>query len=218
LTRDADALLEAHRRLVGDDAAGFGPENAPDVPTAAKGGTTLQAQPTGFTALARAGRLADLEERLRPWLPFLLRRVGLSDDLDEALARQFLAYVRTRIEEVRQHRFRDRLPVWLSDFAEQQHLAQRLRAERAQPTADDLEADAVARVLRRAGENEAGWARVFRESALRSGVQTARALLAFEAAEAGDVPALPSYRRDLFLEARRTHRDGLELFECDLAA
>jgi hypothetical protein len=215
LTRDPDALLEAHRQLAADEGAhGSLPAGAPE---AAKDETALGAEGTGFTALARAGRVAEVEDRLRPWLPFLLRRAGLADDLDEALARQFLAHVRTRLGEARQRRFRDLLPAWLSDFASQHGLAGRLRPDRLRPSAGDLEAFAVERVLRRAGEDESPWARAFRESALRQQVHDAEALLAFEPAGAGSAPALPNYRRDLFHEARRAHRDGLELFELDLA-
>jgi hypothetical protein len=203
LTRDPEALLEAHRRLVEDNG---------------DPGTELPLGVTGLTVLARAGRVADLEERLRLWLPFLLRRAGLADDLDEALAPQFLDYIRARLEEVRHRRFRELLPVWLRDFARRQNLAERLRADRLQPTPADLEADAVERVLRQPGESESAWAKTFRESALRARVQTAQALLSFESAEVGPVPALPNYRRDLFREARRAHRDGLELFECHLTA
>src|SRR5262249_29101151 len=35
--------------------------------------------PTGFTAAVRAGHAADVEDRLRPWPPFLLRSGGLTD-------------------------------------------------------------------------------------------------------------------------------------------
>jgi hypothetical protein len=216
LTRDPDALLEAHRRLIGEDGDDTPPPAAGGL-TAAKDETTQHGQPTGFTALARAGRLADLKERLRPWLPYRLRQAGITRDLDAALAGRFLDYVQTRIEEVRHRRFRELLSVWLSDFARQQDLAEGLQAGHLQPTAADLEADAVEQVLLRPGEHEAAWAKLFRESALRSRVPTARALLAFQAAEAANAPALPNYRRDLFLEVRRAHRDGLELFECGMA-
>jgi hypothetical protein len=198
------------------------PRAVADVLTAAKSNTAVQATLTGATALIRSGRVGDLEDRLRPWLPFRLRWAGLTDDLDEALAQLFLVFVldfvRTRFEEVRQHRFRDLLPVWLSDFARQQNLAARLRPDRLSPSATDLEADAVERVLRRAGEHEAPWAKAFREAALHASVRTAQGLLSFETAEARDIRALPNYRRDLFSEARREYRKGLELFECDVSA
>jgi hypothetical protein len=218
LTRDPEALLEAHRRLVGEGEELARQKPGSGATSPAKDDTGSTAQPSGFTALARAGRVANLEERLIPWLPFLLRRSGLSDDLDKGLARAFLAYVRTRIDEVRQRRFRELLPEWVRDFARQQNRADRLRADWAAPTAADLEAVAVERVLRRASEDESEWARRFRESALRSGLHDARALLSFEPAEVGDVAALPSYRRDLFSEVRRAKQEGLELFECEAAA
>jgi hypothetical protein len=213
LTRASEALLEAHRQLVAEEGVAEAPA-ATAVPAAGRDDTALPARLTGFTDLVLVGRIADLEERLRPWLPFLLRRAGLSDHLDEALAQKFLAHVRRRIQEVRARRFRELLPGWLSDFAQQENLAARLRAGRLQPTAADLEADAVEQVLRRPGENESAWAKGFRDSARRAAVQTAQALLSFELAEVGNVPALPSYRRDLFREARRAHRDAVELFEC----
>jgi hypothetical protein len=218
LTRAPEALLEAHRRLAADDHDATPDPAAGAPPAAEKDDTALPERLNDLTVLARAGRVADLEERLRPWLPLLLRRAGLTDDLDEALARQFLAYARTRVDEVRHRRFRELLPVWLSDFARRRDLAGRLRTDGLQPTPADLEADAVERVLRRAGENESAWAKGFRESALRARVRTAQDLLSFEAAEVGGVPALPNYRRDLFREARRAYRDGLELFECDVTA
>jgi hypothetical protein len=218
LTRDPEVLLEAHRRLVGDEEEPAPSQPAAGTTSAAKDDTGIPAQPTGFTALARAGRVDDLVKRLRPWLPFLLRRAGLSDDLDEGLARAFLTYVRTRIDEVRQRRFRELLPEWVRDFARQQNRADRLPADWAAPTAADLEADAVERVLYRAGDGEPEWARRFREAALRSGLHDARALLSFEPPEVGDVAALPSYRRDLFSEVRWAKQEGLELFECEAAA
>src|SRR5205085_2896742 len=107
-----DALLAAHRRLLEEEeeqAAPTGPA-AGAVPAPSLDDTALPPALSGFTGLARAGRLADLEERLRPWLPFLLRRAGLADDLDEPLARQFLAYVRRRVPEVQQRSFRELLP------------------------------------------------------------------------------------------------------------
>ena len=217
LSRDPDALLETHRRLTGE-VAGDPPAVPAESATAVKSEAPVRSGLTGFTALARAGSVADLEDRLRPWLPFLLRRAGLTDDLDEALARQFLAHIRKRAGEIRQRRFRELLPVWLSDFAREQDRAGRLRADRLRPSAADLEADAVEQVLRRAGEREAPWATAFREAALRAPLRIALALLAFEAVEVGAVAALPNYRRDLFHEARRAYRDGLELFEFDVTA
>jgi hypothetical protein len=211
LTRNPEALLEVHRRLVDEDEPGGGSASA-NVATKTKGDTATSAGLTGFTALARAGRVADLEERLRPWLPYVLRRAGLARDLDESLAQQFLAYIRTRINEVRQRSFRELLPAWLADFAPQLNLADQLRADQLQPT----EADAVEQVLRHPGENESAWAKAFRESALGGQIQTAQELLAFETTEVRNVPALPNYRRDLFREARRAYRDGLELFECEV--
>jgi hypothetical protein len=218
LTRDPEALLATHRRLVGDGEDSDPARPGPDATSPTKDDTGSTTRPAGFTELVRAGRVADLEDRLRPWLPFLLRRAGLADGLDEGLARLFLAYVRTRIDEVKDRRFRELLSVWVRDFARQQNRAGRLRPDPAAPTAADLEADAVERVLRRAGDDESEWARSFRESALRSGLHDARALLSFEPAGVGDVAAMPSYRRDLFSEAHRAKQEGLELFECEAAA
>jgi hypothetical protein len=212
-TCDPDALLAAHRRLVEEADAPASPQEAPTASGLGKDDTGTQAQRHGFTTLARAGHLGDLEDRLRPWLPFLLRRVGLADNLDDALARQFLAYLRTRIEEVQQRRFRDLLPGWLRDFARQQNRSDQLQGDRLYPTPAELEADAIERVLRHAGERESAWAKAFRESALRAQVKTGRELLSFEPAEAADIHALPNYRRDLFREARQAHGEGLEVFE-----
>src|SRR5262249_43687964 len=100
-------------------------------------------------------------------------------------------------------------------FAREHDRGEQLRPEEFQLTATDLEAAAVERALRRAGENEQPWATSFRQSALRTPVQTAAGLLAFQTRETENVPALPSYRRDLFREVRKEYRDALELFECE---
>lgn len=211
LTCDADALPDAHRRLVAEDAAA--PATV-EVPTTAYEETRFGLPVTGFTLLARTGRLADLEERLRPWLPFLLRRTGLTADLDEALARQFLSFLRGRMADVQHHGFRDLFPVWVQDFAQARGAAGTLHAAGLNLSPADVEADAVERVLRRPGEGESPWAKSYREAALHTPVRTARDLLTFETPHVREVSCLPNYRRDLFLEARQVLRDGLELFEC----
>jgi hypothetical protein len=84
-------------------------------------------------------------------------------------------------------------------------------------TEAELEADAVEDVLRKAGPNETNWAKAFRTAALHAHLPTARQLLAFQADEESNA-ALPNYRRDLFHEVRRLHRDGLKAFEFDTPA
>lgn len=214
LTCDADALLDAHRRLVEEDAAA---PTAVEVPTRVFEETRFGVPITGFTVLARTGRLADLEERLRPWLPFLLRRAGLTADLDDALARQFLTFLRGRMADVQHRGFRDLFPVWVQDFARARGATGQVHADGLLLSGEEVEADAVERVLRRPGEGESPWARSYREAALHAPVRTARDLLTFETPHVRDVSCLPNYRRDLFLEARQVLRDGLELFECEAA-
>jgi hypothetical protein len=218
-----DLLIETDDGLVGANVNENGPAPVRATPGANQGATTDGNLPTGFTNWARAylagsGSLADLENRLRPWLPYRLRDAGLTPELDQDLADKFLAHLRTRLAEVKQRRFRELLPGWLAEFAQQQGLADRLKREQVVPTPARLEAEAVELVLVKVGPQEADWARRFRESALRSRLPTARALLAFTTAETVDTPALPNYQRDLFLEARRTYGEGLELFECEIAA
>src|SRR2546421_718118 len=78
------------------------------------------AVPTGFTALALAGRRHDLERLLLPWLPYRLRGAGLTVDLDEPLALRFLAFIVARLAEVERRPFRACFPGWLRGFAEEE--------------------------------------------------------------------------------------------------
>src|SRR5262249_51192205 len=141
---------------------------------------------------------------------------GLAGEPDDPLVERFLAHVRARLGEVKSARFRDLLPAWLESFAREHGLAARPGGIVRPPTPADLEAGAVERVLRSPGEDESAWAGPFRALALAAPVRTAEALLAFAPPEVGEVPALASYRRDLFREARLAHSEALELFECDL--
>src|SRR5262249_54033807 len=138
-----------------------------------------------------------------------------SEKLDEPLAERFLEFVRSRRDEIKQQRFRELLPVWLREFARQERVEERLRTDRLLPTPADVEADAVELVLTGATERETDWVRTFRNAAQDSGVRTTRALLVFEPPAGASALALPNYRRELFLEAQRKLRVGLELFECE---
>lgn len=200
LLRDPDALLVAHRRLVGDD----GPAAA-DQPTS-----------VGVDTAVHRGR-RDLVADLQPWLPILLVRAGLADAPDDRLAHDFFHFLRPLLGDVEPGPLRDRLPDWLTAFADEKQLLARLRRDRLHLTAADVQADAVARVLHRGSPTEPSWATDFRKAALAAKLATPQDLLAFPP-PGPPASALPNYRRDLFREALRAAQDGLQLFEFEATA
>jgi hypothetical protein len=119
----------------------------------------------GLTVTAR-NRPDLLPERLRPWLPFLLRHAGL----EEALAEPLLTFIVARLPQMGEGRFRHLLPAWLEEFARQQGRGGQLR-----PLHFDNEfhkaarAEALARVLPRvaaqAAQGETAWEKRLRQRA-----------------------------------------------------
>jgi hypothetical protein len=197
LTRDPEALLKAHHKLLDWPPPPVEPVRPPDE-TRFQQGTRVESP----SSQARAGQGERVVESLRPLLPFLLRHVGLGEEQAEA----FLDFVREHLGEVREQgrRFRELLPGWLEEFARgRQPQSRPLREQDLGPL---VERAAVATVLSRGEDDEPGWARELR--ALASSVQTREELLRLELPERlSQEPAAESYLFGLAREIKHCHEE-----------
>jgi hypothetical protein len=211
LTRDPGALLHAREALTADASGPWGAAGGTAAATAHEATTVAEQSTGGFTSLVAAARWPELSERLRRYLPDMLRITHLSATLGEEL-RAFLVD-RARTVGFRGRRFGEVLPEWLTAFA-QQH-----RAPLPRPlTRDDwesvLEGWSVRTVLQTETPGEPEWACKFRELALRRGVASGQELLRMRLPEPYDrVPALPMFRRDLLSQAQKERDEALRFFE-----
>lgn len=204
LTCDPEALAAVHRELVHGE-----PE---EKHTEIEAGTAETAMGPSPTSLLRAGQGKVVMEVLVPWLPHLLRRVGLderlADDLRVDLSRRLAESFPFNL------RFRDLLMQWLEEFA-QAHP----ESGRFQPLSDEeyrvmIQEAAWDRVLG-GGVDEPAWARRVRTLARASNARSPDDLLTLrlpdDIAEEG---AAVTFLFGLAAELREWHKKGLQAFEC----
>jgi hypothetical protein len=195
LLRDPTALWQAHTALVGEEP----------VFSVCSIGEPLG----GFTDMLSTGRWPALEERLRPYLPAVLRFVGLEREPAEGV----LAYVLQRArEDTTGKRFRDLLPAWLEDYARFRGLDGLPRPLRIDDWLALIEEGAVQLVLAREEPTEPDWAQQFRRGALaqRVGSWPEVELLA-PPEQAGSAFAV--FRRNLLVQIQRERDKAVALFE-----
>jgi hypothetical protein len=207
LTCNADALLAAHHRLVGEvttpmeDEAGI---------THGSAGVTDQTA-GGFTSLVASRNWSKLSKRLQPYLPEMLRIARLPPALADDL-QQFLVD-RAHSVSLQGRRFGEILPEWLTEFA-QTHGAPLARPVMREDWEAILESWSVRTVLETVPAGEPDWAREFRQLALRLGVVSGQDLLGMALPEPYDrVPALPMFRRDLLSQMQQEREEALRFFE-----
>jgi hypothetical protein len=153
-----------------------------------------RAEDTALTVAApgRKGQQGTWEERLKPWLPALLRRTDLPQTPDD-----LLTSLREQLSTLGRRRLGEALSEWLTVSIDPAFVS----------------AAAVEQVLEQGAQGESPWATAVRSRLRQMGLRTPKDLLSVELpAELTGNPALPSYLRDLYREAHRTERAGLELF------
>ena len=129
-----------------------------------------------LTALARSGRTAELTNQLRPWLPTFLRRAGLT----EALADDFLTFIREQLPTLGERRFREALPAWLEAFGRQRSTGADVRLKPLTIDPAFIGTAAVEQVLGHAPANESTWATRIRGEVRRLGLATPADLLSVQ--------------------------------------
>jgi hypothetical protein len=168
---------------------------------------------SNFTEMVILKRWSDLENGLRPFLPELLRFVGL----DETRSEGFLEFLLGRARAHRTGlRFRDLLPDWLEAFAEQEQIGPPSRCLNPEAWQEFIERTAARLVLTRKVPNEPEWAGAFRARALR-GAESWRDISLIP----NPVPptaALLRFQRDLIARARQVHGQAALVFEVDVKA
>lgn len=164
----------------------------------------------GFTLLARAGKVKEIGEGLRPWLPTLLAWAGLGSELCDDV----LAYVLERTPSLPPGaHFGEVLPRWIQEFAAMRGLADRTRALPALNDRAVVARLSVQAAVRESSEEESPLARVFRAYVLEQQFASPEELLTATVPEPlSREPALASYRRGVFLEARRFEEIGEVVF------
>lgn len=211
---DPDALLAAHGAISRTEHGGSPVGPAGDTRVEASGDevTGPSTSGSGFTELVRRGRWREVEARLRPWLPDLLRHMGLSDQLTEPL----MEFIGEQASQLGGRRFSEVLPAWLDEFAREQGAVPRRSLRTEEEWRDFVEPSALRQVLQVEIPHEPDWVRRFRDAAIEERIGSLAALLNFEPvvslASPEDVAAL---RRELVHEASDKREEARRLFERD---
>ncbi len=211
LTRDPDALWQAHRELMADlveEPANSDPDLEPQTPMVpgpgrlpepdprfrhidrvgsggmgeiwmaessedsgipraiqgyAEGELARSGEPTGFTTLVGRQDWSELAGRLRPYLPEVLRTVGLDEALRDPLLEIILKRARTL--DSRERRFRELLPGWLEEFAVQAGIGPLPHPLRQEDWEAIIDRAVLRIVLDQEREGEPEWVRQFRRTA-----------------------------------------------------
>jgi hypothetical protein len=226
LSRNGEALWQAHQELMGDlELEPVEWDRAPDEEPRFRAEQNRQkaepgraGEPTGFTRLAERGDWYGLASRLRPYLPEVLRTVGLDESLRDRLL-DFIVEEKAPTMASRKRRFRELMPEWLEEFAGRVgvgSLPQPLKQDNWEAMIDR----AVLRlVLEDEPEGEPEWARQFRRTARQSRAASWQDLLRLPVPEAiASMPALPRFRRDLIARIQRERAEALQFFELENVA
>lgn len=213
LIADPDALWQVHCALVEPPLAPWG-ETTFDAPQSLAGasGFSRPAPPSGetvadrahkqatagtFTVLARRGDWTRLADKLRPLLPVLLARLGLS----ETPADNLLDWIRAQMPQLGQRQFRDAVSDWIGEFV------RRESGRTVDVTRDDwlavVEQRVLLQTLQSIPDTAAPWARRWRDAVVERSDATIDDLLEIELPESSvRVPLLPDFRREVFAQAR----------------
>jgi hypothetical protein len=204
LSRSPDALWRAHRELTADQDV--------ETPRPARG-----VEPTGFTRLAERGDWPELASRLRPYLPEVLRTVGLDETLGDRLLIFLLEKAQTLA--ARGRRFRELMPEWLAEFAVQAGVGSLPRPLEPDDWKAIIDRAVVRIVLDREPEGESEWARQFRRTARQSRAASWQDLLRVPSPEAAPpMSSLERFRRDLIAQVQRERAEAFRIFELGEAA
>ncbi len=225
LSRDPDALWRAHQELMVDlerEVEDRDPVlDAEPMPEAKQGFEKAVparvGEPIGFTRLAERGDWHGLASRLRPYLPEVLRTVGL----DESLHDRLLDFIveKSRVLASRKRRFRELMPGWLEEFAVHAGLRSLPHPLRQEDWEGIIDRAVMRLVLDDESEGEPEWARRFRETARRSKTGSWQDLLRLPLPET--IPstlALHRFRRDLIAQIQRERAEALQIFELEKVA
>lgn len=225
LSRNRDALWQAHQELMADpelESAEW--DRALDeepMPGAKQDFEKVEparmGEPTGFTRLAERGDWHGLASRLRPYLPEVLRTVGL----DESLHDRLLDFIveKSRVLASRKRRFRELMPGWLEEFAVHAGLRSLPHPLRQEDWEGIIDRAVMRLVLDDESEGEPEWARRFRETARRSKTGSWQDLLRLPLPETiPSTPALQRFRRDLIAQIQRERAEAFRIFELERVA
>lgn len=166
-----------------------------------------------YAGLVAAEDWVHLGKRLQVYVPAILHVAGLPPELAEELL-TFLVE-RARTAAALERPFGEVLLQWLEEFAQSQGLTTpqaltRQEWERA------LNSWSARRVLETATHGEPQWASEFRQLALDQCVSSGPELLRLPLpAPLQEIPALPTFRRDLLCQMEKERHDALSFFELD---
>jgi hypothetical protein len=167
-------------------------------------GTTL-----AFTQMARDPKQwPTLLARLKPWVPFLLRRAGLP----ESLAGDLLGWVEQRLPDLGERRFRHALGEWVAEFAHARGLAEPKWLPSALTSAD-LGEGAVAIETGGDTPDEPAAVRRLKEAVRARAIVSADDILGVDLPGTEADPDFAEYRSRLFFQAQNRLEEGQYLFE-----
>jgi hypothetical protein len=162
----------------------------------------------GFTRLAQDRALwPELLARLKPWLPFLLRRAGLAEDL----AADLLSWVEQRLPDLGDRPFRHALAEWFAGFARSRGQSEPTWLPSALTLAD-LDQGAVD-IETRSGPSEPPLVQRLKAAARRSVLGGSDDILGVELPDAAADPDFEESRSRLFFQAQNRLEEGQRLFE-----
>jgi hypothetical protein len=200
LSRDPNALWRAHQELMADLER--------DVQPAPAG------EPTGFTRLAERGDWHGLTSRLRPYLPEVLRTVGLDESLRDRLLDFVVEKARTMAS--RKRRFRELMPEWLEEFAGRVGVGSLPHPLKQEDWVAMIDRAVLRLVLEDEPEGEPEWARQFRRTARQSRAASWQDLLRLDLPETVvSTPALQCFQRDLIAQIQSERLEAFRIFELE---
>jgi hypothetical protein len=163
----------------------------------------------GFSAIGRSDPDL-LVATLRPWMPFLLRRVGL----DEGGVEPALSFIRSQLPLPAERRFRDLLPGWLAALAHQQGTGT-FRPLTAEGYDAIPREGAIDLAVSAPDEDAPEVAAVLRERHRQRPLADPDDLLRVDLPpELGRQAWVKGYLLEKFRQARAKQAEGRELFEC----
>jgi hypothetical protein len=226
LSRNRHALWQAHQELMGDlERESVGWDRASDEEPRFQEEQNLQraepgraGEPTGFTRLAERGDWPELASHLRPYLPEVLRTVGLDESLRHRLL-DFIVEEKARTLRSRKRRFRELMPEWLEEFAGRVGVGSLPHPLEQEDWEAMIDRAVLRLVLEDEPEGEPEWARLFRRTARQSRPASWQDLLRLDLPEAiASIPALPRFRRDLIARIQHERAQALQVFEIEKVA